>query len=143
MRNRMKKAFTLVEILIVVVILGILAAIVVPQFTNATQDAQQGNLRAQIKGLQNQIELYKARTNSYPDLVGSGWTLLIDPNGDGNFDDGYIKKAPKNPAAPSAVQDVVAATAAATCGWHYDITTGTIGATFYNEATDTLEPGTP
>ena len=41
---RRAKGFTLVEILIVVVILGILAAIVVPQFTNATQDAQGGNL---------------------------------------------------------------------------------------------------
>ncbi len=69
MRNRTKKAFTLVEILIVVVILGILAAIVVPQFTNATQDAQTGNLRAQLKSLQNQIELFKARTNSYPTIA--------------------------------------------------------------------------
>ena len=40
MRNRVSKAFTLVEILIVVVILGILAAIVIPQFTNASQEAQ-------------------------------------------------------------------------------------------------------
>ncbi len=143
MRNRSKKAFTLVEILIVVVILGILAAIVVPQFTNATQDAQTGNLRAQIKSLQNQIELFKARTNSYPDLVANGWDQLIDPNGDGIFDDGYIKKAPKNPAAPAAVQEVVAAAAAATCGWHYDVATGTLGATYYDEVNDLLTPGAP
>jgi general secretion pathway protein G len=147
MRNRMKKAFTLVEILIVVVILGILAAIVVPQFTNATQDAQQGNLRAQIKSLQNQIELFKARTNSYPTLAElnanptdpadgtAGWGILIDQE--------YIKKAPKNPAAPSAVQSVVGATATNAFGWHYDEATGTLGATFYNEDTDALTPGTP
>ncbi|HYE63906.1 MAG TPA: prepilin-type N-terminal cleavage/methylation domain-containing protein [Phycisphaerales bacterium] len=147
MRNRIKKAFTLVEILIVVVILGILAAIVVPQFTNATQDAQQGNLRAQLKSLQNQIELYKARTNSYPTLAQlnanptdpddgtSGWGILID--GD------YIKKAPKNPAAPSAVQHVVAAAAGAGAGWHYNEADGTLGATFYDEATDTITPNAP
>ena len=143
MRNRSKKAFTLVEILIVVVILGILAAIVVPQFTNATQDAQTGNLRAQIKSLQNQIELFKARNNYYPDLVANGWDALIDPNGDGDLSDGYIKKAPKTPAAPAAVQEVIGATAAATCGWHYDVTTGTLGATFYDEDNDVLTPGQP
>jgi general secretion pathway protein G len=143
MRKRMSKAFTLVEILIVVVILGILAAIVVPQFTNATEDAQQGNLRAQLKSLQNQIELFKARTNSYPDLVANGWDQMIDPNGDGDFSDGYIKAAPKNPAAPAGYQDVIAATPTANAGWHYDVSTGTLGATYYDESTDTLTPGTP
>ncbi len=143
MRKRTKKAFTLVEILIVVVILGILAAIVVPQFTNATEDAQQGNLRAQIKSLQNQIELYKARTNSYPDLVANGWDQLIDPNGDGDFSDGYIKQAPRNPAAPAGFQDVLGATATANAGWHYDVVTGTLGATYYDELNDVLTPGVP
>src|SRR5205823_3822081 len=140
--------FTLVEILIVVVILGILAAIVVPQFTNATQDAQQGNLRAQIKSLQNQIELFKARTNAYPTLAQlqanpalngntttDGWGILIDG--------GYIKKAPKNPAAPALVQAVVGAAHANTCGWVYTAATGDLGATYYDSITDTLTPGTP
>jgi len=143
MRKRMNKAFTLVEILIVVVILGILAAIVVPQFTNATEDAQQGNLRAQMKSLQNQIELFKARTNAYPDLVANGWDTLIDPNGDGDVSDGYIKAAPKNPAAPAGFQDVLSATAIANAGWHYDVTTGQLGATYYDEANDVLTPGVP
>ncbi len=40
MRTQVKRAFTLIEILIVVVILGILAAIVIPQFTSASQDAK-------------------------------------------------------------------------------------------------------
>ena len=149
MRNRTRKAFTLVEILIVVVILGILAAIVVPQFTNATQDAQQGNLRAQIKEIQNQIELFKARTNSYPtiaeltanpvnppnDTMTEGWGALIDG--------GYIKKAPHNPAASTADQYKVSAAGGAGFGWEYDAATGTLGATFYNEATDSLTPGVP
>ncbi|MDX2132917.1 MAG: type II secretion system protein [Planctomycetota bacterium] len=143
MRKRTKKAFTLVEILIVVVILGILAAIVVPQFTNATEDAQQGNLRAQIKSLQNQIELYKARTNAYPDLVANGWDQLIDPNGDGDLSDGYIKQAPRNPAAPNGFQTTLSATATANAGWHYDITNGELGATYYDEVNDVITPGTP
>ena len=90
MKRTVRKAFTLVEILIVVVILGILAAIVVPQFTNATQDAQAGNIKAQLDTLNNQIELFRARTNAYPDLTGdTPWQAMIDG--------GYIKAAPKNP----------------------------------------------
>ncbi len=134
MRNRVRKAFTLVEILIVVVILGILAAIVVPQFTNATQDAQTGNIRAQLKSLQNQIELYRARSTDgqYPDIIGGGWDVMIAG--------GYIKTAPKNPFNSSSV---VAAAAAAGNGWHYDQATGTLGACYYDEDTDSLTPGTP
>jgi len=147
MRNRTKKAFTLVEILIVVVILGILAAIVVPQFTNATQDAQGGNLKAQIKSLQNQIELFKAKTNAYPTLAElnampadplaldntHGWGILIDQH--------YIKQAPRNPAAPAATNYVVVAglpgaagvpAGAAAC-WAYDVASGTISATYFDE----------
>src|SRR4051812_45990904 len=57
-RNR-KGGFTLVEILIVVIILGILAAIVIPQFTSASQDARKNSLTSQLQTLRSQIELYK------------------------------------------------------------------------------------
>lgn len=146
MRNRrLSKAFTLVEILIVVVILGILAAIVVPQFTNATQDAQTGNLRAQIKSLSNQIELYRARRNSYPALATNGWQDLISG--------GYIKAAPKNPY--NGLSTVVAGTraddgagnysidGAAGSGWVWDETTGYLSACYFNELTDTIDPANP
>jgi len=144
MRNRVRKAFTLVEILIVVVILGILAAIVVPQFTSATQDAQTGNIRAQLKSLQNQIELYKARSNDglYPDLLTGTdpWLILRDPDGDGEFTDGYIKADPKNPFNN---QTGVAADADAAVGWTYDRDTGVLGACYYDEVNDVLTPETP
>jgi len=57
-RNR-KSGFTLVEILIVVIILGILAAIVIPQFTNASQDARKSSLTSQLQTIRSQVELYK------------------------------------------------------------------------------------
>ena len=70
MRKTMAKGFTLVEILIVVVILGILAAIVVPQFTNAANEARMGNIRTQTSTLENQIELYAAQNSgAYPTLA--------------------------------------------------------------------------
>ncbi len=112
-RRTISKAFTLVEILIVVVILGILAAIVVPQFTNATQDAQGGNIQSQLKTLQNQIELYAARNNGAYPPAATFWDTLIQG--------GYIKAAPKNPAYtgagdPSSIT-VADATGSAAAAW--------------------------
>ena len=134
MRTRRSKAFTLVEILIVVVILGILAAIVVPQFTNATNDAQAGNLKAQLSSLQNQIELFKARTNAYPDFATNGWTELVTG--------GYLKAAPKNPYNGSTTV-ANGATGTAGNGWHWNTTTNTLGACYFNESTGLIEAGTP
>ncbi len=133
MRKQVRKAFTLVEILIVVVILGILAAIVVPQFTNATQDAQAGNIKAQLDTLNNQIELFRARQNAYPDLA-TGWDELVDG--------GYIKAAPRNP-----FNGATSVGSAATDGWHLVDTNSdgqwdTLGATNFDESTGAMTPGT-
>ena len=59
MTRNMKRGFTLVEILIVVIILGILAAIVIPQFTNASQDARRSSMTSQLQTLRSQVELFK------------------------------------------------------------------------------------
>ncbi len=138
--RKLNKAFTLVEILIVVVILGILAAIVVPQFTNATQDATAGNLKSQIKSLQNQIELYAARNNNtYPDL-SANWDDLLDPDGVPATNDGYVKQAPSNPAWQTAatrtsVSQAAAGTGSATTAWLFNTADRTLYASFFNETT--------
>jgi len=59
-------AFTLVEILIVVVILGILAAIIVPQWSNASQTTRQNTLREDLQNLRTQIGLFKAQHREIP-----------------------------------------------------------------------------
>src|SRR5207248_11238453 len=75
-RVNRKTGFTLVEILIVVIILGILAAIVIPQFTNASQDARESALLSQLQTLRSQIELYKLQhMDKLPDLV-TNWNPL-------------------------------------------------------------------
>ena len=58
-----KGGFTLVEILIVVVILGILAAIVIPQFTGASTEAKESSLVSNLQTLRSQIELFKIQHN--------------------------------------------------------------------------------
>src|SRR5512132_3426515 len=79
-RRTRKGGFTLVEILIVVIILGILAAIVIPQFTSASQDARKNSLVSQLQTLRSQLELYKLQhLDQLPStLIGSSpaWTQL-------------------------------------------------------------------
>lgn len=83
MRTRRNRAFTLIEILIVVVILGILAAIVVPQFTQASDDAELSAAKTQLQTVRTQMELYKFDNSSYPadlDAMVAGDYLTQSPD---------------------------------------------------------------
>jgi len=62
----MKKSFTLTEILIVVAILGILAAIILPTFQSHTQQAKESAAKDNLRVLRNAIELYTVRHNDVP-----------------------------------------------------------------------------
>ena len=108
MRNRrntnVRSAFTLIEILIVVVILGILAAIVVPQFTNAADDANDASVRSQLQTLRSQIELYRAQ-NPTSNPVGADTTPVWNNMLDGD----YLTTAPLNPLTGSSTTATSAA----------------------------------
>ena len=71
--------FTLVEILIVVIILGILAAIVIPQFTEASNDARESSLASDLQTVRSQLELYKVQhLEKYPnEITGVGTDLAL------------------------------------------------------------------
>lgn len=71
-RSYSSRAFTLVEILIVVVILGILAGIVVPQFAGATQEARVGAFVTSLKAYADTCEYYAAREGRFPVDGSSG-----------------------------------------------------------------------
>ena len=105
-RSTARKAFTLIEILIVVVILGILAAVVIPQFTNAADEANNAGVRTQLQTLRSQIELYRAENGEDPDLASTGWSDMI--NG------GYLPGPPKNPITGSSTFG-----SGATDGWRF------------------------
>ena len=93
-RPNRKRGFTLIEILIVVVILGILAAIIIPQFTDAAQDASAASARSQLQTMRSQVELYRVQNNGQIPASNGGtagpWTALTNA--------GYIRSAPVWPA---------------------------------------------
>ena len=60
---RAKSGFTLVEVLIVVVILGILAAVVIPQFTDASTEAKESSVKTNLQLMRSQISLYKIKND--------------------------------------------------------------------------------
>ena len=126
MTRQNRKGFTLIEILIVVIILGILAAIVIPQFTNASKEAKQSSLVTQVQSMRSQIALFKLQHNDFlpgaNPLVGSMGTLVSDtfwsqmteytsnvgafvvggPK-DATYQHGpYMQAIPKNPLCPTA-----------------------------------------
>ena len=73
-----RSGFTLVEILIVVVILGILAAIVIPQFTEASTEAKTSSLCTDLQTMRSQIELYKIQHNdALPGAGTASWTQAM------------------------------------------------------------------
>jgi general secretion pathway protein G len=79
MRSRKhSNAFTLVEILIVVVILGILAAIVLPQFSQASDDAKESAVVQDLQTMRAQIELYKFHHGGTYPADGGDAQLLWD-----------------------------------------------------------------
>ena len=72
-----EEGFTLVELLIVVIILAVLAAIVVPQFSASTNDAKAAALKANLANIRAAIDFYYQEHGEYPgDLIATGATCV-------------------------------------------------------------------
>ena len=136
-RNRPEAGFTLVEILVVVVLLGVLAALVIPQFSNATSDASASTLKSQLGTVRSQIELYRARYGVSPALGTSGdasdWDVLTQPGSELC----YLQVAPKNPfTGHVGIGDAESVNV----GWVWDAANGLIWAPYFDEITNTYDP---
>ena len=131
-----KTGFTLVEILIVVIILGILAAIVIPQFTEASNDARESSLVSNLQTLRSQCELYKVQhLDEYPDVGAADGTVFVtrmntktdDTHLAGGNLGPYLQQFPSNPFnGLNTVRLDGAAAGANTEGWRFDTALGQI-----------------
>ena len=134
---RAKSGFTLVEILIVVVILGILAAIVIPQFTDAASQANIAALQSDLQAMRGQIELYKVQHNDQRPGTAAGvdfeTAMISKTYTDGSIGDGlgpkgpYMRVVPDNPfneLNDVTEADTTPAAADNSTGWFYNTADG-------------------
>jgi prepilin-type N-terminal cleavage/methylation domain-containing protein len=143
MRSKRSLGFTLVEVLIVVVILAVLAATIIPQFSSSTTDAKAAALQFNLNSIRSQIQMYAVHhSGAYPALTSAAipqLTSATDANGNlgtagPSFPYGpYIQS--QLPVEPfSGVSTVTAITtfpptaATSAGGWYYNATTGQFAA---------------
>ncbi|MCK7592777.1 type II secretion system major pseudopilin GspG [Pseudomarimonas salicorniae] len=98
---RFQRGFTLIEILVVVVILGILATIVVPRFLDKPDEARVARARTDIQALTTALNLYRLDNFAYPSTEQGLQALVSAPSGSPAAPNwrqgGYIDRLPKDP----------------------------------------------
>lgn len=96
-----QKGFTLLEVMVVVVILGILASFVVPNLLGNKEKADQQKAVTDIVALENALDMYKLDNSVYPTTDQGLEALVSKPTGSPeprNYrNDGYIRRLPKDP----------------------------------------------
>jgi len=134
-RTSARRAFTLVEILIVVIILGILATIIIGLFANSTKDAAATSLKDNLRNVRSQLQLYMAQHGAYPTLAGfeAQMTQYSDSSGATSATKTathmygpYILQMPVMPVGTNKGKTGVTTASTYTAGfaWGYDATTG-------------------
>lgn len=104
LRKQMKKqmsGFTLIEIMVVIVILGILAAVVVPRIMDNPDKARVIKAKQDVRSLEGALELYRLDNFNYPSTDQGLEALVSEPSGSPEAKNwksgGYMKRLPKDP----------------------------------------------
>ena len=140
-KPRMGQAFSIIELVIVLVIIGVIAAIAVPRLTRGATNASATALAADLAALRNAVELYRAEhEGSFPtvanfvnqltqfsDTPGTGFGAVADV-GNGIVYGPYLKAIPPLPVGSNKGATGVAHNANPATAWYYTETTGEITA---------------
>ncbi len=125
-----KSAFTLVEILIVVLLLGILAALVIPKYSSAAEEARTNSLKMNLFQIRTQLEVYKQGHGNHPSLdnFADQMTKVSNPEGDtaeigtpGFYLGPYLQSIPNN---PNTGTNDISAGEVGSSAWYYDESVG-------------------
>lgn len=101
MRARLSKGFTLIEVMVVVVILGILAAMIVPKIMSRPDQAKIVKAQQDVGAIQSALDLYQLDNGFYPSTDQGLQALVTKPQGDPApqswKDGGYLQHLPIDP----------------------------------------------
>ncbi|KAB7689944.1 type II secretion system protein GspG [Plesiomonas shigelloides] len=93
--------FTLLEVMVVIVILGVLASLVVPNLLGNKERADQQKVVSDLTALENSLDMYKLDNGQYPSTQQGLQALVSKPDGEPQprryRENGYIKRLPTDP----------------------------------------------
>lgn len=100
-----QRGFTLMELMVVIVILGVLASLVVPNLMGNKDRADRQKAVSDIVALENALDMYKLDNHRYP-TTEQGMEALVEaptlaPLAENYNADGYIRRLPADPGAMS------------------------------------------
>jgi general secretion pathway protein G len=96
--NQKESGFTLLELMVVVLILGILVTLVVPKVIDRPDEAKIVKVKSDLRALENALGMYKLDNHKYPSTDDGLEALVKKPESATKWPDGgYIARLPKDP----------------------------------------------
>jgi len=96
-QSSMTRGFTLIELMIVVVILGLLATTVMPKILSKPDQARQTKAAVDIRAIQSALALFKTDVGRFPTTAEGLQALVANPGLKGFDNDGYLERVPTDP----------------------------------------------
>jgi type II secretory pathway pseudopilin PulG len=140
--QRNDQGFTLVEAMIIIIVLGVLATVVVPQFSKANTDVKLSAMTTNLQAVRSQIQRYQTEHEGrLPSIanfaeemtMATDWAGNTAPPGTAGYDYGpYFRSIPKNPYTGGAT---IGQGETGTSDWYYNHKTGQFRANHHAEFT--------
>lgn len=94
-----RSGFSLMELMVVIIILGLLAGLVMPNIIGKGEQAKQKLVCVQMESIANSLQMFKLSNGTYPDTEEGLGALITNPNEEKypNYEPGYLEKLPQDP----------------------------------------------
>lgn len=95
--NQRRKGFTLIEVMIVMVIIGLMSTFIVPRIMDRPEQARRIKAQSDIRAIESALNLFKTDTGRYPSTAEGLRALVSDPGIRGYNPGGYLDNVPRDP----------------------------------------------